>query len=89
MDKTSERLKGYQMQMSIYAAQHQMILASDVLDMIEQLQDDLKDDTEAVVAASESRKELLNMANIPATQKNVGQNAYNIAIDIVRKGGVE
>ena len=46
-------------------------------------------DVEKVVAELEIRKELLNMAKISNTQKNVGQNAYNIAIDIVRKGGVE
>lgn len=50
MGKTSERLEAYQTQMSIYAEQHKIILASDVLDMIEQLQDDLKDDIEKVVA---------------------------------------
>lgn len=49
MGKTSDRLKDYQTQMSIYAEQHKLILASDVLDMIEQLQDDLKDDVEKVV----------------------------------------
>ena len=42
-----------------------------------------------IVAELESRKELLNMAKISSTQKNVGQNAYNIAIDIVKAGGVE
>ena len=41
-------------------------------------------DVEKVVAELESRKELLNIAKMPNTQKNVGQNAYNIAIDIVR-----
>lgn len=46
MGKTSERLETYQTQMSIYAEQHKMILASDVLDMIEQLQDDLEDTVE-------------------------------------------
>ena len=42
-----------------------------------------------IVTELESRKELLNMAKISTTQKNVGQNAYNIAIDIVKSGGVE
>lgn len=56
MSKTAERLNGYQIQMSIYAEQHKMILASDVLDMIEQLQDDLKDDTEKVVTELEEVK---------------------------------
>ena len=49
MSITEQRLKDYQLQMSIYAEQHKMLLASDVLDMIEQLQDDLKDDTNKVV----------------------------------------
>ena len=35
--------------MSLYAEQHKILLASDVLDMIEQLQDDLKDDVDKVV----------------------------------------
>ena len=35
--------------MSIYAEKHKMLLASDILDMIEQLQDDLKDDVDKVV----------------------------------------
>ena len=46
MGKTEERLNAYKLQMSIYTQQHQMLLASDVLDMIEQLQDDLQDDTD-------------------------------------------
>lgn len=54
MGKTSERLEAYQIQMSIYAEQHKIILARDVLDMIEQLQDDLKDDIEKVVAELEN-----------------------------------
>ena len=49
MSITEQRLKDYQLQMSIYAEQHKMLLASDVLDMIEQLQDDLKDDVDSVV----------------------------------------
>ena len=49
MSITEQRLKDYQLQMSIYAEQHKMLLASDVLDMIEQLQDDLKDDVDKVV----------------------------------------
>jgi hypothetical protein len=57
MGKTSERLNDYQTQMSIYAEQHNMILASDVLDMIEQLQDDLKDDIEKVVEELEESEE--------------------------------
>ena len=49
MSITEQRLKDYQLQMNIYAEQHKMLLASDVLDMIEQLQDDLKDDVGRVV----------------------------------------
>ena len=49
MNITEQRLKDYRLQMSIYAEQHQMLLASDVLDMVEQLQDDLKDDVDEVV----------------------------------------
>lgn len=49
MSKISERLEAYQTQMSIYAEQHKVILASDVLDMIEQLQDDLKNSIDKVV----------------------------------------
>lgn len=58
MSKTSDRLKDYQTQMSIYAEQHKLILASDVLDMIEQLQDDLKDDVEKVVTELEEEKDI-------------------------------
>lgn len=46
-------------------------------------------DVENVVAELESRKELLNIAKMPNAQKNVGQNAYNMAIDIVKAGGKE
>ena len=49
MSITEQRLNDYQLQMSIYAEQHKLLLASDVLDMIEQLQDDLKDDVDKVV----------------------------------------
>ena len=49
MSITEQRLKDYQLQMSIYAEKHKMLLASDILDMIEQLQDDLKDDVDKVV----------------------------------------
>ena len=55
MSKTEERLKAYKLQMSIYTQQNQMLLASDVLDMIEQLQDDLQDDTDKL---SEQLEEL-------------------------------
>ena len=58
MSITEQRLKDYQLQMSIYAEQHKMLLASDVLDMIEQLQDDLKDDTDKIVQQLEEEREL-------------------------------
>ena len=58
MSKLSDRLNDYQTQMSIYAEQHRIILANDVLDMIEQLQEDLKDDIEKVVAELEEEKEI-------------------------------
>lgn len=67
MSKLSDRLNDYQTQMSIYAEQHKLILASDVLDMIEQLQDDLKDDIKNVVAELEKEKE-------------IHTNAYNISL---------
>ena len=57
MSITEQRLKDYQLQMSIYAEQHKMILASDVLNMVEQLQDDLKDDVGKVIEQLESLKE--------------------------------
>ena len=56
MSKTEERLKAYKLQMSIYTQQHQMLLASDVLDMIEQLQDDLQDDTDKLADQLEELK---------------------------------
>lgn len=34
----NEKLQGYRNQMSIYAEQHKIILASDVLDMLEELE---------------------------------------------------
>lgn len=58
MSKLSDRLNDYQTQMSIYAEQHRIILANDVLDMIEQLQEDLEDDIEKVVAELEEEKEI-------------------------------
>lgn len=95
MGKTSERLEVYQIQMSIYAEQHKIILASDVLDMIEQLQDDLKDDVEKVVAELEevSMKYFLTIANTGSEELDIAygysSEAIKRAIDIVRKGGVE
>lgn len=99
MGKTSERLEAYQTQMSIYAEQHKIILASDVLDMIEQLQDDLKDDTEKVVATiDEALIELEDGTNCgTCVFKEVCDDGYDcctqtivaVCKDIVRKGGVE
>lgn len=95
MGKTSERLEAYQTQMSIYAEQHKLILASDVLDMIEQLQDDLKDDIEKVVAELEKKRiEVQKMKNdcIALSDMEVCdiENAtYGRAINIVRKGCVK
>ena len=98
MSKTSERLKGYQTQMSIYAEQHKMILASDVLDMIEQLQDDLKDDAEKVVAQLEEEKDY-SYADMDEYASRYELNLADCddwfykglarAIDIVKAGGVE
>ena len=58
MSITEQRFKDYQLQMSKYAEQHKMLLASDVLDMVEQLQDDLKDDVDKVVKQLEEEREL-------------------------------
>ena len=57
MSITEQRLKYYKLQMSIYAEQHKMLLASDVLDMIEQLQNDLKDDVDNAVEQLEEERE--------------------------------
>lgn len=88
MSKTSERLETYQTQMSIYAEQHKIILASDVLDMIEQLQDDLKDDVDKVVAELEEKSD-----NIPVQYEENYDKGFDdgiwYAIDIVKRGGVE
>ena len=89
MSKLSDRLNDYQIQMSIYAEQHKIILANDVLDMIEQLQEDLEDDIEKVVAelACNSRFiDDINEHNIKCISCVVGQKT---AIDIVRKGDAE
>ena len=90
MGKTSERLEAYQTQMSIYAEQHKLILASDVLDMIEQLQDDLKDDIEKVVAELETRQDDIQVdISLHDFYIQGYSSAIDYAIDIVRKGGVE
>lgn len=98
MNKISERLKAYQTQMSIYAEQHKVILASDVLDMIEQLQDDLKDSIDKVVEELEEQAEQYRERGFEHEQKGYSAMAdkyygkycsYEHAADIVRKGGAE
>ena len=81
MSITEQRLKDYQLQMSIYAEQHKMLLASDVLDMIEQLQEDLKDDVDKVVEQleKESYQEFCDSPKIVELKD---------AIEIVKGGGV-
>ena len=81
MSITEQRLKDYQLQMSIYAEQHKMLLASDVLDMIEQLQDDLKDDVDKVVEQleKESYQEWCDSPKVVELKD---------AIEIVKGGGV-
>lgn len=105
MGKTSERLEAYQTQMSIYAEQHKIILASDVLDMIEQLQDDLKDDVEKVVSELENKSLKCKMEaakvfceedyRTNTLKQYVKQSndmqafAYDKAIEIVKAGGID
>ena len=80
MSITEQRLKDYRLQMTIYAEQHKMFLASDVLDMIEQLQEDLKDDVDKVV-------EQLEKASWEET--GISTVIYiDEAIEIVKQGGV-
>ena len=95
MSITEQRLKDYQLQMSIYAEQHKMLLASDVLDMIEQLQDDLKDDVDEVVEELEERKALHEILvdyetkNGTVTEKYQHIKAIDVlsdTIEIVKKG---
>lgn len=91
MSITEQRLRDYQLQMSIYAEQHKILLTSDVIDMIEQLQDDLEDDRDKVVEQLEELK-----SNIPVNRvlddivndkpKELGQLiAYDKAIEIVKQ----
>ena len=94
MSKISERLKSYQTIMSLYAEQHKIILASDVLDMIEQLQDDLKDTIGDIVSELEKKRiEVQKMKNncIALSDSEVcdiENITYDRAKDIVRKGGI-
>ena len=90
MSITEQRLKDYQLQMSIYAEQHNMLLASDVLDMIEQLQDDLKDDVDKVVEQLEDRKSLM-METLKISEADIDRGriyGMDKAIEIVKGGGV-
>ena len=91
MSKTEERLKAYKLQTSIYTQQHQMLLASDVLDMIEQLQDDLKDDVDNAVEQLEKLPQYKpNMADAMLQIQKFGNASPLIrldnAIDIVKCG---
>ena len=91
MSITEQRLKDYQLQMSIYAEQHKMLLASDVIDMIEQLQDDLKDDMNNVV---EQLKGLHEGYKCTDNEFRRGAKAgahyvINRAIEIVKGGGAD
>ena len=99
MGKTSERLETYQTQMSIYAEQHKIILANDVLDMIEQLQEDLTDDIVSIVAELEEEKEIscadftkyVNKYNpcLDDEYDDFFHKGLERAIVIIGKGGVE
>ena len=96
MSITEQRLKDYQLQMSIYAEQHKMLLASDVLDMIEQLQDDLKDDMNKVIKQleevgqkmSESKSIQKYGKSSPANHRYYKAVSVKRAIEIVKGGGV-
>lgn len=95
MSKISDRLNDYQTQMSIYAEQHKIILANDVLDMIEQLQEDLEDDIEKVVAELEEHKTQYGKLQFAHNDANIvrvyvgKEQAIDCAIDIVRKGSAK
>ena len=93
MSKISERLNDYQTQMSIYTEQHKIILANDVLDMIEQLQEDLEDDIDKVVAELETLRidkcNYFGALNVVAEKYDRANEMLDDAIDIVRKGGME
>ena len=81
MSITEQRLKDYQLQMSIYAEQHNMLLVSDVLDMIEQLQDDLKDDVDKAVAQLEEYREEMEQFKCGGMLSDM--------IEVVKAGGVD
>lgn len=81
MSRISERLEVYQTQMSIYAEQHRLILASDVLDMIEQLQDDLNDAVNDIVEKLEEDN--------TCRYRLEGYIPKRKAIEIVKAGGTD
>ena len=85
MSITEQRLKDYQLQMSIYAEQHKMLLANDVLDMIEQLQDDLKDDVEKVVEQLDKASDYYECEE--QGREHVQMVDLSEAIEIVKGGG--
>ena len=99
MSKLSDRLNDYQTQMSIYAEQHKIILANDVLDMIEQLQEDLTDDIVSIVAELEEEKEIscadftkyVNEYNpcLDDEYDDFFHKGLERAIVVIRKGGAE
>ena len=99
MSKLSDRLNDYQTQMSIYAEQHRIILANDVLDMIEQLQEDLTDDIVSIVAELEEEKEIscadftkyVNEYNpcLDDEYDDFFHKGLERAIVVIRKGGAE
>lgn len=99
MSKISDRLHDYQTQMSIYAEQHKIILANDVLDMIEQLQEDLEDYIEKVVAELEEEKEIscADFTKYVNEYSSCLDDEYDDffhkglerAIEVIRKGGAE
>lgn len=86
MSKTSERLDNYITQMQEQADQHSIILASDIVVMLEQLKDDLQDDKDNLV------KELENTFPIPPypTAFSNGRDfGIKMAVEIVKRGGVK
>ena len=91
MSITEQRLKDYQLQMSIYAEQHKMLLASDVIDMIEQLQDDLKDDMNNVVEQLKGLHEGYKCTDneFQRGEKAGAHYVINRAIEIVKGGGAD
>ena len=86
MSITAQRLNDYKLQMGMYTQQHQMLLASDVLDMIEQLQDDLKDDEDKVVEQLQDRSTLSRPVGWTKSYEII---TLDDAIEIVKGGGAD